>query len=209
MGRVVHRRQRQLPFGGRRTADRSHLAIRPGLLGDPIECVVSISSRETEDLPLAFGKELSPLVLDDVGVAVLHGPGYGLQAPLAGLVEVVGGAREDRWQRTCGIFGQIHIRRQANAVAHGNHHLLLDRGDLCELLFELLDLFVIGQSRLNGPAEGGAGQQGGDGLVHGSFPSRNGTAGSALSSCERAWAAPPGWQPARRWERGRCAGWCP
>ena len=130
---MIHGRQSQLPLGRGGAADGSDLAVGPVLIGDPIQRVVAIGAWKPEDLPLTLREELPALVLDDVGVAVLHRLDQGLQPPLACLVEVVGGAHEDRRQRTLSVLRSVDIGRETNAVAHRHHHLLLDGGDLVEL----------------------------------------------------------------------------
>src|SRR3546814_1707411 len=61
--RVVHARQRQLPFGRRRAAQRADLAVRPRLLRDPAQRVVAVGLRIAEDLVVALAEVAAALVL--------------------------------------------------------------------------------------------------------------------------------------------------
>src|SRR5690606_7836422 len=70
--RVVLRRQRELPLGRGRAAQRADLAVGPGLLGDPAQGVVAVGLRIAEDLVLALAEVAAALVLDDEGVAAAH-----------------------------------------------------------------------------------------------------------------------------------------
>src|SRR3546814_5599961 len=69
VGGMVHARERQLPFGRRRTAQRADLAVRPVLLGDPAQCVVTVGLRQAENFILAFGEIAAAFILHDEHIA--------------------------------------------------------------------------------------------------------------------------------------------
>src|SRR3546814_10679196 len=74
VGGMVHARERQLPFARRRTAQRADLAVRPVLLGDPAECVVTVCLRQAENFILAFGAIAAFLFFDYEHITALTPP---------------------------------------------------------------------------------------------------------------------------------------
>ncbi len=51
-------------------------------------------------------------------------------------VEVVGGAAEDDGVLLAGVLGAVDVGCHADAVAHGDHDLAVDDGDVFELFFD-------------------------------------------------------------------------
>jgi len=137
VGRVVQRREAHLPLGGGRATQSPDLAVGPPLRRNPGQGVITVGDRRSENVPFPLREELAALVLHHVGVA----PGYRLRhgrevarLPVAHIpvVEVVGGADEDRRHRAGGVPWPIHIGGEPDAVPHGHHHLPLDDGDGCD-----------------------------------------------------------------------------
>src|SRR5262249_39016956 len=68
---IAQSRDSQLPFGGRRAADRADLAVRPGLLGYPLEGVVAVTERSAQNVVIPLGEKVTALVHLDEDIAAL------------------------------------------------------------------------------------------------------------------------------------------
>ena len=71
VGGMALRGDRHLVLRGRRAAGRAHLAVRPGLLLQPVEHVGAVAHGRAEDVVVALGEEVAALVLDHERVAAL------------------------------------------------------------------------------------------------------------------------------------------
>ncbi len=136
--RRVRGGHRRLPFRRGRAADEPHLAVGPGARGDPLDGVVPVGERRTEDVVVAFGEEVPALVLLHVGVAALHGVEHGRHVRGHAVahvpeVEVVRRTDEDRRHLAGGVLRVIDVGGEADAVAHRQHHLAVDHGERLEL----------------------------------------------------------------------------
>ncbi len=146
---MTERGHAHLILGGRRTAGRADLAVRPGLLRQPVDRVESVGLR-SEDVVVAFREEVAALVLHDVGVAALDGgqlrAHVGRHAVLdVPEVEVVGRSHPDDRNLAGRVLRAIDVGRQAHAVRHRHHHLALHDRDRLELGFHLDAALLVGR----------------------------------------------------------------
>ncbi len=142
VGRMLRGRDAHLILRRRRTAGRPDFAVRPGLLREPRERVVAVSTRRSEDVVVALGEEVSALVLHDVGIPALDGGQRGRHVardPVADVpvVEVVRRAHPDRRHLLRGVLRSIDVGGEPDAVAHRHHDLALDDRNRLQLFLGL------------------------------------------------------------------------
>ena len=96
-----------------------HLAVAPGLFGDPFDGVIAIPSLVYEGLPFALGVVSSPAVLDRHHIAPA---GVELAVPVvAGGAVVVGRPYEDGGKLALGIR-EVEIGGEPHPIPHRDHH---------------------------------------------------------------------------------------
>ena len=134
VARIVERHHGQLPLGGRRAAGRADLAVGPRPRRHPIDLVITVAQRGAQDVPLAFGEELAALLHVDERVPVLDGRECGGHVARHAVgdvpeVEVVGRADPDDRVLLRRVLRAVDVGRDADPVAHRDHHLALDDGE--------------------------------------------------------------------------------
>ena len=145
-GHARHDRlQRRVPGGDRRplgvavvgVAPHADVAVRPGLLRDPLDRVVAVVDLVHERVHLAPRPELAAHVLGQERVAALGEVARDERHPAVAAVLVVGQPHQHRRPRALPVR-QVDVGGQLDAVAHRRHVLLgarVERGRL-----ERLDL---------------------------------------------------------------------
>ena len=110
-----------------RSANRAHLAVGPGLRGDPGADVHAVATIVVEHVPDAFRAISPPGVLHDECIAVR---GKVLAVGLAAILAVRRPHQDRRpiaLERLALSRRQVNVGRQPHAVAHAHHDVLLRR----------------------------------------------------------------------------------
>jgi hypothetical protein len=120
-----------LPLRCGRAADQADLVRRPGKSAEPVEFIIRVGERGTENVVVAFGVEAAALVHFHVCVAVLdgvQGGGHivrGAQGDIP-VVEVVRGTDKEDGIFFRRVLRSINIGLHAFAVVHRHHDLAFD-----------------------------------------------------------------------------------
>ena len=128
---VAARCNRKLPLRGRRATDQPYLVRRPRQIAQPIQSVIGISQRGTQNLVVAFGKIPPALVHLHIGVAALHRLQRSRHVPRSAqryvpVVEVVRRPRKDDGILLRFVLRAVDVGLHPLTIPHRHHHLALD-----------------------------------------------------------------------------------
>ncbi len=121
-GGMAGRHRRPLREAVVAVAPHADIAVRPGLLRDPLDRVVAVGNLVDERDRLALGAEAPAHVLRHEGVAARQEMRGQRRHPAVAAVLVVRQAHEHCRERARAL-GQVHVGREPHAVAH-RHQLL-------------------------------------------------------------------------------------